>query len=295
MRKYTEPGLIQVVTEDGLYLHGYFSPNKSNKTALLHIHGFEGNFYENSFVHALNEEMSNNNIAFLTVNTRGNGKDTDFNTKSGSITRIGAHYELLEQAHLDISAWLDFLFEQGYTEVILQGHSLGTMKAVRYLSEGKYKDRINKLILLSPFDKKGLLKVSGKPPVEDLLNKATNMIKEGKGEELVTREFEDIPMSYQTFSSWYKQDELGRVFEFCSPEYDFPALKNLSLPTKVIVGSKDEYFYVVNPEHPEEAMDLMLKHLPHGEGKIISGSVHSFSPHEDIMAKEVVNFIKKEK
>jgi predicted alpha/beta hydrolase family esterase len=34
----------------------------------------------------------------------------------------------------------------------LQGHSLGTFKIVRYLFEGKYADKINKLILLAPFD-----------------------------------------------------------------------------------------------------------------------------------------------
>lgn len=38
--------LLQVATSDGLYLHGYYVPSNDKKVAVLHIHGFEGNFHE---------------------------------------------------------------------------------------------------------------------------------------------------------------------------------------------------------------------------------------------------------
>lgn len=284
--------LLQITTSDGLYLHGYYVPSKDKKVAVLHIHGFEGNFYENNFVYVLADELEKSEIAFLSVNTRGNGRDTDFNTVSGECKRIGARYELLEEAHLDISAWIKFLMDEGYEQIVLQGHSLGTMKVVRYLSEGEYKNKVNKLILLAPFDKKGLMDVSGRKDIKSLLKKAQAKVDEGKGEELITREFEDINLSYKSFISWYNLDELGRMFEFCSPEYNFPALKKITIPTKIIVGSKDEYFYATNTEHPEEAMNLLLKNIPNAKGKIIDGAVHSYAPHEDLMAKEVSKFIK---
>ena len=47
---------------------------------------------------------------------------------------------------------------QGYSEFILAGHSLGTIKSVRYLFEGEYADTIRSLILLAPFDKMDILK-----------------------------------------------------------------------------------------------------------------------------------------
>ena len=50
-----KPRLLQATTSDGLYLHGYYVPSKNKKTAILHIHGFEGNFYENNFVHVLSQ------------------------------------------------------------------------------------------------------------------------------------------------------------------------------------------------------------------------------------------------
>lgn len=282
---------MQVITADGLYLHGYYAPSENKEVGLLHIHGFEGNFYENNFVHVMANEFENENIGFLVVNTRGNGKETDFNMIDGSYKKVGARYELLEEAHLDISAWLKFLIDEKYKKIILCGHSLGTMKSIRYLFEGEYKNKIDKLVLLSPFDKKGLLVSSGRKNISELIKKAQKIVGEGRGEELITREFEEIVISYKTWLSWYGQDDFGRVFEFCSKDYGFPILKQIKIPTKIVVGSKDEYFYLTNPEHPEEAMKILLENIPNSQGKIIENAVHSFNPHEDIIAKEVSRFV----
>lgn len=284
--------LLQISTSDGLYLHGYYVPSENKNIGVLHIHGFEGNFYENKFVHVLADKMEQSGVGFLTVNTRGNGRDTDFNTVDGKCKTIGARYELLEEAHLDITAWLNFLIDEGYKKIVLMGHSLGTMKAVRYLVEGELKDKINNLVLLAPFDKKGYMIIQ-KLDTEALLEKAQKMVDEGKGNELITPEFGDGITSYKTFMSWYKQDDLGRMFEFSSPQYEFPILKQINIPTKIVVGSKDEYFYPTSPNHPEEAMAILLKNIQNSEGKIIEGAVHSFNPHQELMADEVINFIKK--
>jgi pimeloyl-ACP methyl ester carboxylesterase len=283
--------LIQIPTSDGLYLHGYYVTSESKETVVLHIHGFQGNFYENSFIYALANELESQNIGFLSVNTRGNGRDSDFNTVSGEIKRIGACYELLEEAHLDISAWIEFLIKEGYKKITLQGHSLGTIKAVRYLFEGKHKAKIDKLILLAPFDKKALMVNSGRTDIQELLDKAALKVAEGKGEEIITTEFEDIEVSYKTFISWYQQDDLGRMFEFCSSDYDFPILKKINIPTKIIVGSEDEYFHQSNPEHPEEAMEILLKNIPNAKGKLIKHAPHSFVPYEGELANEVSLFV----
>jgi len=284
--------LVQTTTSDGLYLHGYYSPTSDKKVAFLHIHGFEGNFYENNFVHVLADTLEKANIPFLSANTRGNASDQDFNTVQGKYKRIGARNEQLEEAHLDISAWMKLLIKEGYKTIVLQGHSLGTIKVIRYLFEGKYKNKVNKLILLAPFDKKALMDISGRKDIKGLLKKARLKVKQGKGDELITKEFEDIKLCYKTFISWYKQDDFGRMFEFCSPNYDFPILQQIKIPTKIIVGSKDEYFHLSNPKNPQEALDLMLKRIPQSEGEIIKGAVHSYKPYENIMAREVRKFVK---
>lgn len=283
--------LLQITTSDGLLLHGYYMPSESKNVVLLHIHGMEGNFYQDNFVHTLTKELEKKEIGFLTVNTRGNGKDTDFNTINGKIVRVGSRYELLEEAHLDITAWVNFLIDEGYKEIILQGHSAGTVKIVRYLFEGELKDKINKLILLSPIDPLGFRIVNGRNNIEDFIKKAQNKVDEGKGDELITSEFDHDVLSYKTFISWYRRDDLGKMFEFCTPQYDFPILKQISIPTFIITGSKDEYLHPSNPGHPEEAMNILLRNIPNSKGKIIEDATHSFKPHEDIMVNEVTTYI----
>lgn len=282
--------LVQTATKDGLLLQGYFSDD-SPKKVLLHIHGFEGNFYENSFVQALANHLKDKSISFLPVNTRGCEKIKDFNTVDGSIKTVGARYELLEDSVIDIDAWIEFLLAKGYEKIVLQGHSLGTMKAIRYLHEGKHANKIEKLILLSPFDKKGLLKTYTKTPIEELLAKAQKKIDEGNGNEIITKEFETIEVSYKTYISWYKQDDLGRMFEFCTADYGFPALKSISIPTKIIVGSKDEYFHLSNPDKPEEALSLIEKNMQNCQTKLIVGANHGYKDFEQILANEVEAFV----
>ncbi len=285
--------LLRVSTSDGLYLHGFYAPSQDKKVAVLHLHGFEGNFYQNCFVQMLANEFEAKNIGFLTVNTRGAGKETDFQTIDGRVRRIGSRYELLEDAHLDITPWLKFLLEEGYSQIILEGHSAGALKACRYLFEGELKDKVYKLVLLSPPDTKGVMIVNGRGDIAGLLKKAQAKVDQGQGDELVTPEFEKDIMCYKTFVSWYEQNDLGRMFDFCCPDYDFPAFNKIKIPTKVIVGSKDEYFHLTNPDNPEEAMDLILRHIPNSQGKIINSATHSFEGFEEVIAREIVGFVLK--
>ena len=111
--------LLQTHTADGLYLHGYYVPSQDKQVAVLHIHGHEGNFYENNFIYVLANDLEKNQISFLTANTRGNGTVTDFDTVDGGYRRIGAQNELLEDAHLDISAWLKVLIDEDYQQIVL--------------------------------------------------------------------------------------------------------------------------------------------------------------------------------
>lgn len=283
--------LVEVATEDKLYLQGLLTSGDRTKPAVLYIHGFEGNFYQDNFSRILLKKFEKNNRTFLTGNNRGHEKDTDINTTDDKVVRIGAHYELLEDSSKDIDAWMKFLLDQGYKDIVLAGHSLGTYKVVRYLFQGKYKDNVKKLILICPFDQAALMIRDIKTPIADLIPKAEAKIKEGKGEDLVTPEFETLIMSYNTWLSWYRQDDFGRMFEFYNKDYKFPALNAIKIPTKVIVGSLDEYF--TGDANHQEGLNIMLKYIPNSEGRIIEGAHHQFAGHEEELAQEVLDFVNK--
>lgn len=61
--------LIRITIDDGLELQGMlFEPKKKSDQAVIRIHGWTGNFYENIFIDAIAKEITSKGFAFLTFN-----------------------------------------------------------------------------------------------------------------------------------------------------------------------------------------------------------------------------------
>lgn len=271
--------LVKITTKDGLDFEGFFSEGSKDKPAVIYVHGMFGDYKLPNFVNNLKEELIKNNFAYLATNNRGEGENS--------------RYELLEEAHLDITADIKFLIDKGYSKIILIGHSAGTVKVVRYLFEGEYKNNVLKLILLAPIDPLGGRLSRGRDNIEEFLKRAQEKVDEGMGSEMITSEFDHDDVSYQTFISWYKMDDLGRMFEFCNKEYNFPTLNQIKISIKAIAGTKDQYLHPSNSEHPEEAMDILSRHIKDFDYTMINGSGHNFNGFEKELVEKIVEFIGK--
>jgi len=97
-RKKSKPGVtgefVRVLTEDGMELQGFYvgrsqklevrmqrseSPNPelgprsltADPFCLVHVHGWDGNFYENRFIDHAAEVCARQGIGFVTGNNRG--------------------------------------------------------------------------------------------------------------------------------------------------------------------------------------------------------------------------------
>jgi len=284
--------LVRTPTSDNLFLNALYSPGDTSKPAVLFIHGFCGDFYSNTFFHKIREQLQSQNIASLAIQTRGTGILTEFFTEDGEGREIGSYYEKLEEAHLDISAWIEFLHAQGYKDIILAGYSLGTIKAVRYLFEGKYADLVKKLVLLAPFDKNGYMERLIPGSLKDYVKIAEQMVQQGKGLAFVPPHMEDYPMSYQTYVSWYKDSDLSSMWDFYrGDEYNFPAMSKISVPTSIVVGDADDFFYIPELTTLEKTKEILHKYIKNLELTIIPGAEHSFVEFEERVAQSVVTFI----
>ena len=168
---------------------------------------------------------------------------------------------------------------------------MGTMKIVRYLFEGSYKDSVTKLILLAPFDIIQLLEEATDGNWKEYLKLANQRVAEGKGEEIIPEEFLDVAISYQTYVSHHIQNELTTMFAFHKKGYDFPILQKITMPVLAIAGTKDEFLHPANPSHPEEAFELMKKHISSFSSLMIPNAPHSFEAYEDVIAKRILSFV----
>lgn len=284
--------LVEVLTSDDLKLRGLLKQGDKNKTAYIFVHGFTTDFYSGDFCHAFAEKLSNQGNTVLLAQNRGTGCHTEFIRKDGSGVFIGSYYEKLEEAHLDISAFVEYFVKEGFGKIALIGHSLGTIKAVRYLFEGQYKDKISHLILLAPFDKNAYLEHRELGSTKRFLAVAEQMVNQGKAKDIVpVPEYEDYPITWETYVSWYNQSDLSCMWDFHRQDYDFPVMNKINIPVKVILGELDEF--VNYPEFgvsAQFALETMKKHIKNCDTSLIKGSGHTYLGFEEIVAEEIAKF-----
>ncbi len=282
--------LVRVQTKDGIQLTGFYKEGSKEKNFLIHMHGYAGTFFGNQFVHTIAQTVTQNEYGFLTVETRGSYGDHGFKSEKHGYKRYGGDHELLEEAYLDIDAWVNFALTQGYTKVVLQGHSLATFKLIRYLMEGVHKDVVARVVLLAPFDKEGWL-VFQNQNWKELKQIAEQMVAEGRGEETIPAQWRSNTLSYQTFLSWYKDDQFNQIFSFYRKPYQSKFLQSVNLPILVIVGAEDEYLAVHQKGNYAAVLHELMGQMQKGEYMLLPGAKHSFRGQEQIVAERIQQFL----
>jgi alpha/beta superfamily hydrolase len=127
--------LVRTTTSDGHRLDGAFlapaagAVKTSNLDACLFLHGVGSNFYANNLFDYLASQLCQQGLAVLRVNTRGHDTISISWGSTGPV-RQGAAYETVDHCRQDISAWVQFLNNRGFTKLGLLGHSLGAIKAI---------------------------------------------------------------------------------------------------------------------------------------------------------------------
>lgn len=286
--------LVETKTSDDLILSGLLNrPAIKKDTAVLFIHGFIADFYTHKFVKTLAETAVGAGHAFLSAQTRGTGLHTEF-LKGNRIDAkyIGSYFELLEEAFLDIDAWLNYLHELGYSKFILVGHSLGTLKVVRYLFEGSFKGDVTKVSLLGPFDKNAYVEKKSGGKWHDYVVEAKKKIDEGKGLEFIPDTYDDFPMTYQTFYSWYRPSDFNEMWDFYRKTgYSYPIWDKVKVPVQIVTGSIDESLEYPEFYTREEVYEIMCSKIKDLDLKVIEGSGHCFVGYEEQLVEAVRKFL----
>lgn len=288
--------LVRSCTPDGLELTGLFSiPGSSCQRAVLYLHGMFENFYIEHFVDPISDVLARNQVAFLTVNTRGRDYFADFWTPGRgndvSWRQIGGCYETFRECVHDIDGWLSFLRERGFSEIVLMGHSHGALKVSYYLINGCDRS-VRAAILLSPSDDIGLQKRKLQERFEESLQIAARQVAEGNGRGFMPLWSFDYPISAQTYLEMFGPKSPLGIFTYHEPTQGLPQLGRIRVPILAIMGSEDVAVGHETPsrEDARRAVKLIERYATGSrkvQGQVIPKANHYYTGHERELATVV--------
>ena len=282
--------IVQVETKDHLWLHGLLLEAKNSKAIFIQIHGTASNFYEEDFVKTMAERFVLEDVSILSTNNRGVGVYDAWDGK-------GTATELFKGCLLDIDAWVKFALERGYKKIFLSGHSLGTEKVVYYMAQGTYRAEVTAIVLLAPadspgwrlYDEKYRPSAEGRNRVASQVERAQQMVDDGRGDELMNRkEYGGImpktPKSLLNFLG--PNTEIRKTLPFHSGKLDM--YSKINVPILAIIGDQEEYTSIP----PQQALELMKKENSRTEIHQLKNCDHDFNDREDELIQLVAYFVK---
>jgi len=231
-------------------------------------------------------------ISILSTNNRGTGVYDAWDKK-------GAAVEIFEDCLKDIDAWVELALQEGYSKIILSGHSLGTEKVVYYMGKGKYKDKISAIVLLAPadsprwryYDEKYKVPTTGetgKARIDLQVGDAKRMIEDGRGDELMERSIYSgvMPKSPKSLLNFLGEDtEILKALPFHSGKLEM--YSKISVPIFVAIGDQHEYTGI----SIKDALEMMKRENPKTETHQIKDCDHDFEGREEELGDLVMKFI----
>lgn len=263
-----------------------YSPVENTEKVVIHVHGLNGNFYENRFLDVLAKSYTDKGYSFLTFNNRGKDFIAEL-LKGDSFTIIGGSLERFKDCILDIEGVINWVKQKGYKEIILEGHSYGCNKVLYYYN--KMKDEcVKKIVLLAPCDipsegKKFLSVEEYQKAKED----STRMVNEGKENELI--DFSVMANGKIAAGTYYNDFLPGGENDFIryvdGSNGKSELLNNVDVPVLVVFGDIDE---CVLTQPINIVKDYLNNNIKDCNIQVINGANHSYmNKYEEL--GEVIN------
>ncbi len=281
-----EFNLINYTSTDNLIHHGiYFG--KDFKDVAVFIPGLGGNFYKNSFLQLLQNELNKNKIGLISINTRGSHIYSIIRDTNGGYHNGGAMYEIFEDSFNDISGIINYLKEKHKRNIYLIGHSSGANKVSYALQNGV---EVAKVIFASPGDDIGLqMKFLGKKKYIKMQILSKNLKNKYPFKLMPVNNLKFLPITSASYFSLYNNKSDMDQFPYRILNIKrWQKLKNLKTSALIILGSKDEY--TISPVNKIKL--FFEKELSNIKIKIVSNGDHNYTGKERVFARFVIDFLK---
>lgn len=157
--------------------------------AIIAVHGVASNFYSSNLFENLTPRLQSLGVPLLLVNTRGHDLAC-YSYANKTRRTIGAAFEIVDECRLDLSAWIDWLVENGKRQILLLGHSLGAIKIVHAASVDQRPELQGVIAMSAPRLASSAFRHGSEsgPYLESLL-RATELVKKGEPDTLMQSSF----------------------------------------------------------------------------------------------------------
>lgn len=287
--------LINFKATDGVILNGFITKNNSKKIVIA-THGMSSNCFKEREM-KISKKLEEKKIDFLGYNNRGSElvkyikKETDGKEKK---LLAGTSFEDVLEGYFDIKGAILKAIELGYTDIYLQGHSLGSTKIVyTYNKFKKENDEVLKyvkgVILLSLIDITKTLKIYLGDKYEKFIKIAEE--KEEKKEilDLMPKEAFIHPICVKTYLRYTKYNDEINFANYSKKDDDFKELNNIDVPLFMRWGNMNEMI----EQDANDLVNLLQNKIKNNKKDInfIDGADHGYTEKEEILANQIIKFL----
>ena len=280
-------------TEDEIELVGLLErPTNPTKRVVISVHGMQSNCLKRR-EDILSKEISNAGVAYFAFNNRGAELMTYTRKTTGEkILNGGSVYEDVLDGYYDIKGAINKMLELGYTDIYLQGHSLGCTKIVYTYNKLKNENNVKNIkgiMLLSLVDIPDCQKYDLGNKYVEMMEYAENKGKEGKLNDLMPIESFDHPICVRSYLRYFKYNKDIDFARFWDKDYNFKELNNIQIPLflrwgnvhDLVVQNLDDLIKFLKSKIQNEKLDIGY----------IDGADHGYTGKEETLAKEIISFI----
>lgn len=280
-------------TEDEIELVGLLErPTNPTKRVVISVHGMQSNCLKRR-EDILSKEISNAGVAYFAFNNRGAELMTYTRKTTGEkILNGGSVYEDVLDGYYDIKGAINKMLELGYTDIYLQGHSLGCTKIVYTYNKLKNENNVKNIkgiMLLSLVDIPDCQKYDLGNKYVEMMEYAENKEKEGKLNDLMPIESFDHPICVRSYLRYFKYNKDIDFARFWDKDYNFKELNNIQIPLflrwgnvhDLVVQNLDDLIKFLKSKIQNKKLDIGY----------IDGADHGYTGREETLAKEIISFI----
>ena len=288
---------VYFVLDDKVELCGLLHrPEIDTDEVVISIHGMQSNCFKIR-EDILAKEVNKAGISYFAYNNRGH--DLMCYTKKIDGTKElngGSVYEDVLDSYYDIKGAVDKMINLGFKKIHLQGHSLGCTKIIYSYNRLKeenynYLSYIKSIVLLSLVDLPDLQKYDlGEEKYKEMLDLAISKEKEGNIMDLMPFDSFDHPISVKSYLRYYRDNKEIDFARFSDKEYNFKELNNIRIPLFLRWAEHDLVIQNLN-----DLIKLLKEKIKNDKLDIsyIEDTDHGYTDKEEILGKEIVDFIKK--